>query len=139
MNFDGVYKCKYTYHIFLDISEMARDSAVGRERVLPGSLALDNSTSNQHVASVQNDLNQQILEVSINCCRFFSLPSPSLQIDIYAVFTYLCVSCLLLVSFFESVHDDLHSQKNINQFEFENKLNENMKYKMTMKKKHYQQ
>lgn len=45
---------------------MARDSAVGRERILvvPSSLALDNSSTNQHVASVQNDLNQQILEVS---------------------------------------------------------------------------
>lgn len=45
---------------------MARDSAVGHERILvvPGSLALDNSASNQHVTSVQNDLNQQILEVS---------------------------------------------------------------------------
>lgn len=45
---------------------MARDSAVGRERILvvPSSLALDNSATNQHVASVQNDLNQQILEVS---------------------------------------------------------------------------
>lgn len=47
---------------------MARDSAVGRERVLvvPGSLALDNTTTNQHVAGVQNDLNQQILEVSLS-------------------------------------------------------------------------
>lgn len=45
-------------------TEMARDSAVGRERVLvvPGSLALDNT--NQHVASAQNDLNHQIREVS---------------------------------------------------------------------------
>lgn len=45
---------------------MARDSAVGRERILvvPSSLALDNSTTNQHVTSAQNDLNQQILEVS---------------------------------------------------------------------------
>lgn len=45
--------------------EMARDSAVGRERILvvPGSLALD-TTSNQHVTGAQNDLNQQILEVS---------------------------------------------------------------------------
>lgn len=49
-------------------TEMARDSAVGRERVLvvPGSLALDNTTTNQHVAGVQNDLNQQILEVSFS-------------------------------------------------------------------------
>lgn len=47
---------------------MARDSAVGRERVLvvPGSLALDNSSTNQHVASAQNDLNHQIREVSFN-------------------------------------------------------------------------
>lgn len=45
---------------------MARDSAVGRERILivPSSLALDNSSNNQHVAGAQNDLNQQILEVS---------------------------------------------------------------------------
>lgn len=45
---------------------MARDSAVGRERILvvPSSLALDNA-SNQLVAGAQNDLNQQILEVSV--------------------------------------------------------------------------
>lgn len=45
---------------------MARDSAVGRERVLivPGNLALENATSNQHGGNPQNDLNQQILEVS---------------------------------------------------------------------------
>ncbi|XP_031625009.1 histone deacetylase 4 isoform X4 [Contarinia nasturtii] len=45
--------------------EMARDSAVGRERILvvPSSLALDNTTTNQHVNSAQNDLNQQILEL----------------------------------------------------------------------------
>lgn len=45
---------------------MARDSAVGRERILvvPSSLALDNTTANQHVPGAQNDLNQQILEVS---------------------------------------------------------------------------
>lgn len=53
---------------FLLHIEMARDSAVGRERVLvvPGSLALDNSSTNQHVASAQNDLNHQIREVSLN-------------------------------------------------------------------------
>lgn len=46
---------------------MARDSAVGRERILvvPTSLTLDNTTTNQHVTGAQNDLNQQILEVSI--------------------------------------------------------------------------
>lgn len=46
--------------------EMARDSAVGRERILvvPSSLALDSTASNQLVAGAQNDLNQQILEVS---------------------------------------------------------------------------
>lgn len=45
---------------------MARDSAVGRERILvvPSSLALDNSSNNQHIGGAQNDLNQQILEVS---------------------------------------------------------------------------
>lgn len=45
--------------------EMARDSAVGRERILvvPSSLALDNTTTNQHVTGAQNDLNHQILEV----------------------------------------------------------------------------
>lgn len=45
---------------------MARDSAVGHERILvvPGSLALDNSATNQHVTGAQKDLNQQILEVS---------------------------------------------------------------------------
>lgn len=45
---------------------MARDSAVGRERILvvPSSLALDNTPNNQHVSGAQNDLNQQILEVS---------------------------------------------------------------------------
>lgn len=45
---------------------MARDSAVGHERILvvPGSLALDNSATNQHVTGAQRDLNQQILEVS---------------------------------------------------------------------------
>lgn len=47
---------------------MARDSAVGHERILvvPGSLALDNSATNQHVTGAQRDLNQQILEVSQN-------------------------------------------------------------------------
>lgn len=47
------------------LAEMARDSAVGRERVLivPGSLALD-SAPNQHAGASQNELNQQILEVS---------------------------------------------------------------------------
>lgn len=56
---------------------MARDSAVGRERILvvPTSLALDNSTTNQHVTSAQNDLNQQILEVS-QCSFLFSLLVP---------------------------------------------------------------
>lgn len=51
---------------FVFCSEMARDSAVGRERILvvPSSLALDNTTANQHVAGAQNELNQQILEVS---------------------------------------------------------------------------
>lgn len=46
---------------------MARDSAVGRERILvvPSSLALDNTITNQHVTGAQNDLNQQILEVMI--------------------------------------------------------------------------
>lgn len=45
---------------------MARDSAVGRERVLivPGSLALD-PASNQHVnVSSPSDINHQIMEVS---------------------------------------------------------------------------
>lgn len=44
--------------------EMARDSAVGRERVLivPGTLNLENST-NQHSGAPPTDLNQQILEV----------------------------------------------------------------------------
>lgn len=48
-------------------AEMARDSAVGRERILvvPSSLALDNTTANQHVTGAQNELNQQILEVRI--------------------------------------------------------------------------
>lgn len=57
---------------------MARDSAVGRERILvvPSSLALDNSTTNQHVTSAQNDLNQQILEVS----QFYSTPTYGLLI-----------------------------------------------------------
>lgn len=52
--------------IFFCYLEMARDSAVGRERILvvPTSLALDNTTANQHVAGAQNELNQQILEVS---------------------------------------------------------------------------
>lgn len=51
--------------IFFCCLEMARDSAVGRERILvvPSSLALDNTTTNQHVTGAQNDLNQQILEV----------------------------------------------------------------------------
>lgn len=46
---------------------MARDSAVGRERVLivPGNLTLDNA-ANQHAGGSQTDLNQQILEVSVN-------------------------------------------------------------------------
>lgn len=54
------------FDLIIFITEMARDSAVGRERILvvPGSLTLDNSTTNQHVVSVRNDLNQQILEVS---------------------------------------------------------------------------
>lgn len=52
---------------------MARDSAVGRERILvvPSSLALDNSSNNQHVGGAQNDLNQQILEVSQSNVLFF--------------------------------------------------------------------
>lgn len=51
--------------LLLCISEMARDSAVGRERVLivPGSLQLENA-ANQHTGVPQNDINQQILEVS---------------------------------------------------------------------------
>lgn len=54
---------------------MARDSAVGRERILvvPSSLTLDNTTTNQHVAGAQNDLNQQILEVSILQILFISI------------------------------------------------------------------
>lgn len=61
----AIIKC-LTFFFFLYLTEMARDSAVGRERILvvPSSLALDNSTTNQHVTSAQNDLNQQILEVS---------------------------------------------------------------------------
>lgn len=45
---------------------MARDSTVGRDRVLivPGSLALD-SASSQHPNVPQTDINQQILEVNI--------------------------------------------------------------------------
>lgn len=60
--------------LFVIHLEMARDSAVGRERVLvvPGSLALDTST-NQHVAGAQNDLNQQILEVSFHTRRLINL------------------------------------------------------------------
>lgn len=51
---------------FLCCLEIARDSAVGRERILvvPSSLALDSTPTNQHVAGAQNELNQQILEVS---------------------------------------------------------------------------
>lgn len=51
---------------------MARDSAVGHERILvvPGSLALDNSATNQHVTGAQRDLNQQILEVSQHLTDF---------------------------------------------------------------------
>lgn len=46
---------------------MARDSAVGRERVLivPGSLALD-AASNQHAGVSQGDINQQIMEVRVS-------------------------------------------------------------------------
>lgn len=46
---------------------MARDSAVGRERVLivPGSLALD-AASNQHANVPPSDIDQQILQVSLN-------------------------------------------------------------------------
>lgn len=52
--------------IFFPPVDMARDSAVGHERILvvPGGLALDNSATNQHVTGAQKDLNQQILEVS---------------------------------------------------------------------------
>lgn len=43
---------------------MARDSAVGRERVLivPGNLTLENA-ANQLADAAQSDINQQILEV----------------------------------------------------------------------------
>lgn len=43
---------------------MARDSAVGRERVLivPGNLTLENA-ANQLAGAAQSDINQQILEV----------------------------------------------------------------------------
>lgn len=44
---------------------MARDSSVGRERILlvPGSLALDGSAQQQQ-QPVQADINHQIMEVS---------------------------------------------------------------------------
>lgn len=45
---------------------MARDSSVGRERILlvPGSLALDGSAQQQQ-QPVQADINHQIMEVSL--------------------------------------------------------------------------
>lgn len=58
---------------------MARDSAVGRDRVLivPNSLALDNASS-QHPNVPQTDINQQILEVSLRS-RFLLRFSSSTQ------------------------------------------------------------
>lgn len=62
---------------------MARDSAVGRERILlvPSSLALDNTTTNQHVADAQNDLNQQILEVRLNVFSAFFLSNQTVRLN----------------------------------------------------------
>lgn len=68
--------------LLLCISEMARDSAVGRERVLivPGSLQLENA-ANQHTGGPQNDINQQILDVSShrNAALFLSFDADSLR------------------------------------------------------------
>lgn len=52
---------------------MARDSAVGRERILivPGSLTLDGGSSQQQPGVPQSDINQQILEVSPNFFFFY--------------------------------------------------------------------
>ncbi len=51
--------------IFFLVTDMARDTAVGREHVLivPSSLTLDGG-SPQQSGMAQNDINQQILEVS---------------------------------------------------------------------------
>lgn len=52
---------------------MARDSAVGRERVLivPGNLTLENA-ANQLAGAAQSDINQQILEVSTISTFYFA-------------------------------------------------------------------
>lgn len=52
-------------HILFCITDMARDTAVGREHVLivPSSLTLDGGTPQQS-GMAQTDINQQILEVS---------------------------------------------------------------------------
>lgn len=57
---------------------MARDSAVGRDRILivPGNLALDNSAT-QHGGGAPTDLNQQIIEVSQENLYFFPFLSIS--------------------------------------------------------------
>lgn len=88
--------------VFFSFSEMARDSAVGRERVLivPGSLQLENA-ANQHTGVPPNDINQQILEVSpINQTKIFFI-----SISFFAIFFIFFFFLDFLFFFFHSFID----------------------------------
>lgn len=80
----------------LSVTDMARDTAVGREHVLivPSSLTLDGG-SPQQSGMAQNDINQQILEVSSTntiklhpvCYLFYS--SLNLSQDVFLLVTQI--------------------------------------------------